>query len=219
MRTIIITALLSVLVFSCKKDKEPEEDPSKGFTEDIKNIIPDTTIAKLRSFGVIMHEGKTPPNIEGIYRISKKILFKSSIVGDNVSNFADYYFKVFEQKSNNQIARYSFKQGSNKGVSDKIFISGNDKKFSIFSETNSSSSSAAEYVTLEIISAELNENGTLKDCQYTLYVKSKVDPHNTLIPVGSTRTFIDEDGTTDTVDEELFNSLRMNTSLKSATSL
>ncbi|MFT3702423.1 MAG: hypothetical protein QM802_08640 [Agriterribacter sp.] len=64
-RDLIIGAIAVAIIFlsSCKKDKEEDNK----VTEEIQNILPQEYIDSLTAQGLELHDGNTPPVINGIY--------------------------------------------------------------------------------------------------------------------------------------------------------
>ncbi|MDJ1486210.1 hypothetical protein QNI16_37350 [Cytophagaceae bacterium YF14B1] len=186
---------VSSFTFSCKKD-----DPNGGFSEEINNIVPAEVISTIRKQGMTIYEGKTPPQIEGIYLFSDNVLSGSTIEDDEIGEiYADYRYQFYEQDQTTLAVKTSFRGYNRKGelLSEGIgkgsFISGNKNVFSVFSEEHTTSSTGATSVILTIYSGEYTDTG-IKNFQYAFYMKDKNDPNNDLIDIGSTRVFKDGDG-------------------------
>ena len=72
---------------------------SGKLTDDVHNIIPPDILKEFKNIGIEIHGGKTPPNIEGTYKISPCVLVKSNF-SDNFSpghKFADKFLTFSKQ--------------------------------------------------------------------------------------------------------------------------
>lgn len=195
----LLVLVVGSLAVSCKKD-----DPNAGFSDEIKSIVPSEVIATIRKNGMKIYEGKTPPQIEGIYLFSENVLSGSTIEDDDIGEvYADYRYQFYEQDATTLAVKTSFrgyrKNGTllSEGIGKGSFISGKDNFFSIFSEENVTSANGATSTILTIYSGEYTPTG-IKNFQYAFYMKDKNDPNDDLIDVGATRVFKDGDGLSET---------------------
>ncbi len=190
----VIAALLG-LTLSCKK----EEEVGKGFSENIQNLVSKEMIDELRSRGLNLNEGTTPPVIEGIYLSSPHELV--SPYGEEDSYEAGYEFEDLKIRFSNQDQQnLSVKvdlKGSTNGTGQGAFLAGSGNKFTLFSEIVSHSEDGDEdpytATQIRIFSGELTDKG-IKNLQTALIMKAKTDPNDVLIPVGSGRIIKDGDG-------------------------
>jgi len=195
-----MVCLMGTTIVSCKK----KDDPNAGFPEQVTKIVPAEVVNTMRKHGMVLHEGKTPPRIEGIYLFSKNVLSGSSKEDDKIGKvYADYRYKFYDQDASTFSIKTSFK-GYNatgtvisqaQGVGS--FISGNNNAFTIFSEEKGQSDDGATFTTLSIYSGELTTGG-IKNLQNAFYMKEKNDPDNKLVAVGTTRVFDDSDKISET---------------------
>lgn len=186
--------LISSLTISCKKD-----DPNDGFSDEIKKIVPSEVITAMRKQGMNIYEGKTPPQIEGIYLMSENILTGSSLEADDIGKaYADYNYQFYEQDESTLSVKVNFKGYDSDGdLIDQAsgmgsFISGNDNTFTVFTEENGVTDDGDTYTYLSIYSGEYTDTG-VKNFQNAFYMKEKNDPNNNLVEVGTTRVFTDSD--------------------------
>ena len=206
---ILLLAIVSLLGLASPGCKKAEDDLTKGFSPEIQRIVPKEVIDTMRKYGMVIHQGRKPPKTEGIYLFSENILVGSSQRGDTKGRkYADYRYRFYEQDDKALTIKVSAKgYGSTGNVTGEAtgkgaFLAGADNKFTIFSEDVGTSQNAT-YVTLATYSGEITSDG-IKGFRYAFYMKSKQDPGNVLVPVGTTRVFEDKDGTSKTVS-----SLRM----------
>ncbi|GAB3509963.1 hypothetical protein GCM10027341_47700 [Spirosoma knui] len=190
-RTVLfMSAICALGLNSCKKD----DDPAKGFSAKVRAIISQDEIDGLRARGMIVNEGTQPPNIEGIFVSSPHELVSpygpddDSQIGES---FNDLIIRFSNQNSSDQSAKVDTKSGSTVGAGVGGFLAGNGNKFTFFAEINSQTGSATSK-QVRLFSGEITDTG-IKDFYTTLLMKSKTDPDDELIPVGSSRIIKDGD--------------------------
>ncbi|QHV93950.1 hypothetical protein [Spirosoma endbachense] len=198
MRPLALLALfaLSILFDSCKKSDAPD-DPTKGFTTQIQNIVPTTIIDDLRTRGMTINEGKVPPALAGTIIVASPWELLSPYGTEDSWQkgkvIADYKYKFYEQTTDGKI-KYDYKNdGSDTGSGKGAFISGNGNSFTIFSE-DIGVSKTINYKTITVMSGEITDAG-IKNFQYAFVLKEKTndDNNSALIPVGKGRIWIDSD--------------------------
>ena len=97
-----VYALFAVLLVfgSCKKE---EENLEVGFSQEIENFVPDSTIEKMRDLGMVINEGKQPPSIEGTYLVSPMIMKSSDVPNEGYEighQFVDYRAMISTNQDN-----------------------------------------------------------------------------------------------------------------------
>lgn len=146
MKTYLIKTILFVLLIlfvGCTEDEE-ETNTNKvtveanGLTESINNLVPEYIIEEMKSLGMPIYTGDSPPkNLENIYLASPFILKGSNISTDVIgSKFPDLYLKLHNQNNNLLTIKVDYKNGSEIGNGIGSFIVGKFSSFSIFSEVN-----------------------------------------------------------------------------------
>ena len=207
MKTFLNIALaltLTAVVVSCS---EPEEvNPEIGFSQQIKNFVPDSTIQTLRDMGLTIHEGTQPPNIEGIFQASPYVMLESNVPYETYeigSRFIDYRYQFREQNMQDLSISLDTKgishhtgnvisESTGKGA----FLAGYDQDFTAFIMLEGYSIHGRDTSftkSLEVISGEMTSAG-IKDFQMALVLLDDFgDPHERLIPVNTGRVFYDED--------------------------
>ncbi|MBO0933273.1 hypothetical protein [Fibrella aquatilis] len=191
--------LFLLLLSGCQR--EVTIDLDKGFSSQIQQIVPQPIIDSLRKKGMVINEGLIPPQLAGIYLAQNYKLLspygpEDSYKLGKVIN--PYYYRFYGQNAANDITYDFTNNGSDKGNGQGAFVSGNGTKFTIFSQDVGVSSSIP-YKTLAVVSGELTTKG-IKNFQYAFVMKEKTgdNNNNTLIPVGKSRIWIDEDGLAET---------------------
>jgi hypothetical protein len=180
---------VAVILVSCSKKK------TDVLPQQVNTIVSSSTLAKLKQYGTVINEGTTPPDITGVYSITPNVCtFDNSAEHRTGQPFDDYYYKFSKQDSKNFTVRLDFISEGIDAGSDTIatFISGKNNLFTVFAQSKGISY-GVDYVTLEIVSGEIDPTG-IKNLQITKYLQSKGDdPIPVLTEVGTTRIFHDSD--------------------------
>jgi hypothetical protein len=194
------TLIFGLLVFAIGCGKKETVDPTKGFSEQIQKIVPQSILDSLQKKGLVINQGTVPPSLEGIFLCSLNELVSNYGAGDSYKTgdlFADYKYKIYEQSTDKLTIKLDYKGigTSDNGIGKGSFVSGNGNFFTIFSETSGTSGSLITYKALDIYSGEMTSTG-IKNFQKGFVLTDKTnDPNNTsLIAVGKGRVFKDKDG-------------------------
>lgn len=196
LRPLLGVALSLALLTGCKK-----KDEVPGLSAKIQNIVPEAVLSDLKDKGIVVNEGNTPPNVEGVFKASPFILLAPYGTEDGYKKdrvISDYSFKFSGQ--NGDDVKLDFKQtgaSSLEGSGITSFLAGSGNKFTLFGEITGTSLGVA-YKQLAVLSGEVTPTG-IKDFQYAFVFTSKDgDTSNSiLIPVGKSRVWIDGDGLAD----------------------
>lgn len=155
----VLLPLMLMVMNSCKKDEDKPKKPTE-LSDDIKNIVPDSTLVKITALGMKVNKGLTPPNIENGY-LASPFELKATNVADDYSIgyvFSDYYFKLYDQDNENLTIKLDYYNGGETGTGLGGFISGDGNKFSVFVEMNSEYS-GYQAKMVHIISGTLTDEG------------------------------------------------------------
>lgn len=217
----LITAISILSINSCKKNDET------GFSEDIENFVPDSTMQALEEMGMIINEGKVPPSLDGYFLASPLIMTESSVPDesyDSTTNFVDYLY-YFHNQDNDELTIDLDIDGLNdshelishsEGIG--TFLSGNNSFFSSFTiqdgYTLLEGSDTAFYKLLTVLSGKIDNTGIL-DYQYALLMLDDYgDPYDYYIPNNTGRLFKDGDDLVERTTADLKSLLiKSNTSL------
>lgn len=185
------TVLLCSALFmnGCKKN-----DPEPGLSAKIQQIVPADLLSTMKTQGMPINAGKTPPNIEGIF-ISSPHTLVTTYDGDSYKpgyEFIDFILKFSGQNSTEGSVSVDTKTGSTTSTGIGGFVSGSGNKFTLFAEVNLTNGNATAK-QIRVFSGEITSTG-IKDFYSTLVIKEKNDPSNLLIGVGKMRILKDGDG-------------------------
>ena len=134
----------------------------ENLTEDVQNIIPQDIFNLIEEFGIEIHEGRNPPNIEGTYLITPAILVKSNFL-DYLSpgyQFGDIQMTFSDQDNENLTVVLDYIQGEQIGNGLGSFITGNGNKFTVFTEV-SGTHFGEPFKSVEIQSGEITPSGII----------------------------------------------------------
>ncbi len=191
------------ILLSCEK-----EDPinNNGFSEEIKNFVPDSTIQKMRDLGMVINEGKTPPKLEGIFLASPNIMKSSSVpnekhkIGDKFINYDYEFFNQDNKKLHISVNSKGYNLDgdiTSESKGDGAFISGNKNSFTVFVILDGyvlvNKSDTAYYQSLKVISGTITPEGIESFHSALWMLNDYNDPYDKFIPNNSGRVFYDSD--------------------------
>ena len=199
--SILILVIASTLV-SCEKDKKAPPVDENGLTEDVRNIIPDDVLEKIKELGTVINGGNKPPIIEGEYLVSPLIISASNF-SENLSSFGRMNMNLtFSNQNNTDLSvvvdyqkNYFDRGRSLTGTGLGAFITGEGNKFSAFFVVDGTSVSGY-YKSVEVISGEISADG-IKNWQRAYIM---VEDNPSTIKKGQGRLNIDDDNLVERVD-------------------
>lgn len=200
----MILAAFVLFLSSCETE---EETLPQGFSEEITNLIPDSTISAMRDLQMNIHEGMEPPTLEGVYFASPLVISKSSVPNEihgEGSRFADYRYYMRNQNIDDLTMELdseglSINSGSvlTRSMGKQAFISGNRNSFTAFiiqdSEMYLESGDTARSRVLEVISGTLAADGISNFQNAVWMLDDYGDEYNLFIPANTGRIFNDGD--------------------------
>ncbi len=137
---IALFALL-ILFIGCTEDEEEINVnqvtvEANGLTESINNLVPEYIIEEMKSLGMPIYTGDSPPkNLDNSYLATPLILKGSNISKDIIGyKFPDLYLKLHNQDNNLLTIKIDYLNGNSTGKGIGSFIVGKFSSFSIFSE-------------------------------------------------------------------------------------
>ena len=155
-----------------------------------KAIIPEATLRQIRDQGMPIHEGKNPPNIEGIYLLDNLRFHYSSDPHDDFQKgdgTAKYKYKFYDQKGVKVKSDYKEVRFRETATGTGVIISGSGSKFTAFVE-HSAVTLGVRNKDVYILSGEITSEG-IKNLVLTLTVTEKQDTGNQIMKVGVYRIF------------------------------
>ncbi len=187
---------------SCK-DAGPVVEEN-GLTKDINDIVPQSIIDEMESLDMPIYTGANPPNI-GLgttgksYLASPFILVSSNITNDTPGRqFGDYYFKLYDQNSDDLTIKLTYSNSGEEGTGLGGYIVGDNNKFSVFAEVNSTYL-GSEAVLIHVISGTWTSSG-IKDLYFANFMlDNKGNAEGYWIEDGEGRVIYDSDGLSETI--------------------
>jgi len=202
LRNYLVLLATVLILFSCKKE---EEDLSTGFSNDIENFVPDSTIEALRELGMVINEGKQPPLLEGEYLVSPLVMVSSSVPNESYdaeTEFVDYKYYLKNQDNDKLTLEVDAEGISSGNVTSRsegngAFISGYNDDFTAFvileNQRYLEEGDTSFARTLQVISGVITQEG-IKDLQMALMMLDDYgDEFDHYIPVNTGRVFEDGD--------------------------
>lgn len=173
---------------SCNKEKG--NDPDDGLTKEIRNILSDDALQKLRDLGIAINSGKTPPLIEGKYIVTPFVLVKSNFE-DALKpgyKYPDLSISFYSQNNSSQTIKSDYSTGPERGTGVTSYITGSGNKFSVFTEVDATYN-GTPFKTVNLYSGELVTGG-IKDFQFVNLITQEAPG---TLKKGEGRLVIDQD--------------------------
>ena len=182
----------TILLFGCKKEKDGADDTIKQ-TQQINLVLPQKYIDTLKNLGISIHEGTTPPIVNGIYIFSPSILKASNIPGDEIgSTFSESKIKM-ENQNNTDFTLCIIGQSLlvDRDTSIVTAISGSGNNFTVYSKIKATAGSNYAYFAV-VFSGTMSDSG-IKNLEYGIINIDNSHGVGTFISEGSARLVYDGD--------------------------
>lgn len=184
----------AVIMASCSSDSDSIVD-ANGLTKDIKNLVPDSIMAKMKEIGMPIYTGDNPPDIQFSFLMSPLTLKGTNIVYDSIGKvYANEYIKFYNQDTKKLTIQCYYKQSTSVASGIGGFIVGNDNKFTVFLDCKSTDEDGHVNITTEVYSGEITDTGIKNMYLAFFMVDDHGDPNNEYIEIGQGRLFYDSDG-------------------------
>lgn len=162
-----------------------------GTPEAIESVIPQEYINIIRDY-IPIHEGTTPPNIEGTYFISPLVLLTDNVGYTPGYKFADQYVMFYNQTYNNTISMQSTQLLGDLSVGSGLFISGSGEDFTVYFNGYSEHEDGSYLTTASVISGSIRD-GYIYDYYHAFIVLDDYDVNGTYMDSGQYRILYDQD--------------------------
>ena len=163
---------------------------------EIKGILSEInpeTIARLKEGGMAIHEGNTPPLIEGIYLSSPHILMQP-YPGDTRRKghlWNDYRYRISTQKNGHAVLDFKAADANGSGIG--IYLTGSGNKFTLYARVFGQERGVNK-TDITVISGEITPEGIKNfTSSYVLAWKEGDSSNNILMPIGAHRVSGDQD--------------------------
>lgn len=200
MSTLLVLAVCATAFVnvSCDKDEQqaaiPVAQQFDGSYQSIEQFVTPQLLQTMQDMGLQIHDGGTPPNLEGTYLMAPSKLQSSNRPGDVAdSSFADLYMTFSNQDNSKHTVDFSYDQPSagESGVGTGTYVSGDGALFSSFmKQTTTYNGHDAE--TIMIVSGKITAQGFTEVQQAVFMVNN--GGYSGYIDNGQGRIFYDGDG-------------------------
>jgi len=206
MKHYIYLILVAFALFSCSSDDDSiDYQPEEGTIADIKNWANPEIIDAIESIGFTIHEGTNPPNIEGSFQISSRILEATNVPNDFSIGTTFYTINMTFSDQNNDSLTVNF-MGEEiafdgtvaitqevENFLENSYISGNGDSFTAFFKVTETNGNNQPVQVLYVFSGDITENG-ISNIQNALFMLDNFGQNQTYIENNTGRIFIDSDG-------------------------
>lgn len=162
-----------------------------GTPEDIKSVIPEEYLNILKPY-ITIHEGTTPPNIEGTYHITPNVLVIDSVGSEPGYQFADDYIQFYGQTADNTINSRSTQLLGDLSTSEGVFISGSGNDFTVYFNRYTTYDNGSWLVAAAIISGTLID-GVIYNYTNAFVILEDYDTVDQYLDTGAYRVICDGD--------------------------
>jgi hypothetical protein len=206
MKKFIYVLALSLVVFSCSKDDDNSSQQKEGTIAEIKNWANPEVINAIEILGFTIHEGTTPPNIEGTYSLKNRLLQNTNVPNDWPlgTAFFELRFTLSNQDNSQQIINFDATEYDSNGVSTEeeitvidyvanSFITGSDDNFTVFFKVDETKQGYTATL-LYAITGKKTVDGFETFQQGLVMLDDSATPSTIFIRNNQGRIFIDQDG-------------------------
>lgn len=189
----------AVIMASCSSDSDSIVD-ANGLTKDIKNLVPDSIMAKMKEIGMPIYTGDNPPDIQFSFHLSPMILKASNRDTDIIGKkYVNIDLKFYNQDNKKLIIESFYKEGNTTTLftsqGNGAYIIGNSNFFTVFlSCFIENTTNNTQTLTTEVFSGEITETGVKNMYRALFMINDYGDPNNEYIEIGEGRLFYDSDG-------------------------
>lgn len=165
-----------------------------GLTKEINELVPDSILTKMKEIGMPIYTGDNPPNIEFSYKISPLKLVDSNVPDDSIGNdFANMLIKFYNQNNDKLTIQCFYKQANQIGLGVGGYVVGNNNKFTVFLDCESTDTLGNKIITTEVFSGEATYSG-IKNLYTALFMVDNKGNDSIYIKNGQGRVGFDSDG-------------------------
>lgn len=207
----IITPMLAVILISssffcaCKKNNSGGGQNNNSYSPDsIRNLVSQSLIDSLKKWGMQIYDGKTPPDVAGIYHLDPDSCIFDNAPNDSADNqkgltISPYKYRFSKQDNSTQAILVDRKDDSGIDVASNSegYIAGSGNNFTIFALEKVAA--AVSHTEIRIISGQVTSSG-ISNFQTAFYLLSKENNYH-YIPIGTIRIYVDKDGMAERITE------------------
>lgn len=199
----IAAALIVLAASSCKKGEKVKPSPvpklGTNYPVVLNDIVTPQIIDTLKSHGLVIHDGTTPPTVDGVFLLSPDECTYDNRSPSAGKLFTDYEYQFINQDNAKYTLTVNYSNaivgGPDSGTDGSAtYIAGQGNLFTVFAQITGSLNGVT-YKELQVLTAEKQDTG-LKNFQWAFLMVSKSeDPGDVKVAkVGTMRIFHDKDG-------------------------
>jgi hypothetical protein len=197
-KNVILLLLISVVIYSCKKNEVSEPTIEEILNKKINEIIPQKYLDTLKRLGLVVNTGTTPPNVEGIYVVAPHKMANSNIPNDYYWNhdFSDAKVKFTDQSIKDfGIKLFAKNYLAANDTSIVTAISGNGNDFTVYGKVKAVAANNLDYIIVGVIISGTKDGTAIKKLKTGLINidASKDFSNGTFILEGQGRIAYDSD--------------------------
>lgn len=198
---LLLTGIVLAGLASCGSDDD-NSPADNGLSTDINNLVSESLLNEMKTLGMPINAGTTPPDLGGAFHASPLVLKATNIEDDYYQPghvFSDYDVTFFEQNNETLTIKITYENGPEMGEGIGSFIAGAGNKFSVFTETIATAN-GDEARLIQITSGTMTDSG-IQDLYYANFMLDNGENvSNYWINDGSGRISFDEDGVSEKVE-------------------
>jgi len=198
----IAAAVVVLAASSCGKGEKvaPKTDPKLGsnYPEVLNTIVTPAMIDTLKSHGLVINSGTTPPTVNGVFLQAPNVCIYDNVSPNAGRIFTNYEYQFLNQDNSKYTLTVNYSNaivGAGDSGTDgaATYIAGNGNLFTVFAEVTGTLNGVT-YKELQVLTGEVQPAG-LKNFQWAFLMVSKSeDPGDKKVAkVGTIRIFDDQD--------------------------
>jgi hypothetical protein len=174
-----------------------EADP-RNIQDSIRTFLTPALMDTLKKYGMPIHEGNNPPNIEGFFYANSQGLDSSNVATDAPNKtFRPMSIKLFGQTADQRVS-LEYDQTVEKGSGLGAFITGSGEKFTLYvpikaKATRAGSPDTVDYETAVCYSGRIDTAGIHDFVNGLVITKKEPDPLKWVLEVGQGRVIGESD--------------------------
>lgn len=197
----ILTIVLVTFMASCLPTLGEEiiinDDNFQGTERDIENFYTPEALEALRNLGLVINEGNSPPNINGVYMTQPMVLEATNILDDPELGFefANIRFAVSNQNNDSLTLNFSGFDVTSRISVIASFISGSGNQFSVYLKVSvNHEPTGSNGIFAYVFSGTKNSTGLQNFSYGLMMVDDSEDFSNIFINNNEGRRFSEKDG-------------------------
>ncbi len=207
MKHYIYLLVIAFVLVGCSSDDDNSNQEQEGTIADIKNWANPEVIDAIKDLGYTIHEGDNPPNIEGEFQISPRILEATNVQGDWPigTTFNRINMTLSNQDNSTLTVNFAGQELASNGTLtntlvvdnflENSYITGSGNLFTAFFKVNEDNNGIAAQL-LYAFSGEITENG-ISNIRNALFMLDNFGNIPPFIENNTGRVFKDSDGMAD----------------------